>query len=551
MGYWKKKENNNEPTAYKPVSKTRESVKSPLQLPYAEMPERNIRRETCEWFGVRMSVDDQGFPHSYYFPYYDKKGILTGWKVRDLTKDKHDPFHFTTIGKVGVDCQMFGQNVANTGVRTLYITEGEIDCMAAWQAMRDGVKGHPKWGDLKPAVISPQCGTANAAESAVHNEKFIKSFQTIVLAFDNDEATEREYKKGIRRGKEATDEVAAVLMSDNLRVLKYEEGMKDAANYLEENRWQDLNRLLMTKGEPYVAEKIVTAGQYSIEEIYRPKPKGVMIPSFPLLSEKIRGFRPREMTVVTALSGIGKSSIVSEIAFALGDAGKRVGMMFLEEEDRETIQRLTARKLKINYNKFKFSPFKYASPEQLQEVKDWIDDKYVFLDHFGSLRIDMLLNKMKTMLFLHKVDFIILDHLSMVVSGLDTKDERKELDRAMTELAAFAASHDVGIIVVSHLNRDGADDIRNNRKRDEPVWVRVRKEDLRGSAAIEQLSWIVLGIEAEIMPDRTRGRVRLTILKNRPTGFLGEADTVRMDDTTGLFYDASDEQLFTEMGQLS
>ena len=59
------------------------------------------------------------------------------------------------------------------------------------------------------------------------------------------------------------------------------------------------------------------------------------------------------------------------------------------------------------------------------------------------------------------------------------------------------------------------------------------KEMMRGSAALEQLSWIVLGLEPEIMPDRSRGRARLTVLKNRHWAYLGHADEFRMDDETG------------------
>jgi hypothetical protein len=34
------------------------------------------------------------------------------------------------------------------------------------------------------------------------------------------------------------------------------------------------------------------------------------------------------------------------------------------------------------------------------------------------------------------------------------------------------------------------------------------------------------------MPDRSRGRVRLTSLKNRPWGYTGVADTFMLDDET-------------------
>src|SRR5690606_25579771 len=116
---------------------------------------------------------ENGQASAYYFPYYDQRGNLTGWKVRDLTKDKYDDFHFTTIGKVGVECQLFGQTVANKSVKTVFLCEGELDAMACAQVLIDGVK-NTKWANMLPSVVSLSCGTANGVEAVMHNEHFVK-----------------------------------------------------------------------------------------------------------------------------------------------------------------------------------------------------------------------------------------------------------------------------------------------------------------------------------------------------------------------------------------
>ena len=80
-------------------------------------------------------------------------------------------------------------------------------------------------------------------------------------------------------------------------------------------------------------------------------------------------------------------------------------------------------------------------------------------------------------------------------------------------------------------------------KEDEPFWVRVTKEHIRGSASIEQIAWNVLGIEQEIMPDRSRGRARWVFLKNREGGDLGIADvfSINDDDWSVKLYDEGEE----------
>ena len=135
--------------------------------------------------------------------------------------------------------------------------------------------------------------------------------------------------------------------------------------------------------------------------------------------------------------------------------------------------------------------------------------------------------------FVEGCKYILLDHLSMIVSGSKVEDERKELDIVMTELAAFCAANDVCIIAVSHINRSAAELFKPPKgKEDEPFWVRVTKEMMRGSAALEQLSFIILGLEPQILADRSRGKVRLTVLKNRPWSYLGVADEFTVDENT-------------------
>lgn len=231
------------------------------------------------------------------------------------------------------------------------------------------------------------------------------------------------------------------------------------------------------------------------------------------------------------------STLCSTLAGEIRLAGYKVGMIFLEEELRETVLRMIAHKEKVNYNKLKFDPLSCIPEEKLKEAYEWVkkDDGFVFLDHFGSMLIDQLMSKIKYLMNVYDVEFILLDHLSMLVSGIATTDERKMLDMVMTELAAFCASHDVGIIAVSHLNRGVAEEFKPPKgQEDQPFFINVRKESLRGSASLEQLSWVIIGVEPEIMPDKSRGRVRLTVLKNRPWGHLGWADVLKMDDTTGV-----------------
>lgn len=517
-----------------------------------DVPDRGLRKETLEHYGVRVELSrtDGRTPVAYYFPYYDQRGKLSGYKRKDNNLNKSDVGHYTAIGKVSVDCQLFGQQVAvKSNSRTIHYQEGEFDVLSSYQALKDSLVG-TKWeGKIEPKVVGLSCGTVNASEATIHNEKFFQGAEKIVLGFDSDEATKAERIKGIKRGKEATDDVASVLMKGNIYTVHYEDTMKDPSDYLQNANSNGLAKLLAFEHRRYIAEKVVSADSIGFEECIAQKPAGVYVPTFPELMRKIRGIRKRELVVLTSLSGAGKTTYVSEICYHLAH-NHRIGMIFLEEETKESIQRMMARRLEINYNHFKFDPSKYADKETLKRAYDWVNgaeevenamgekettNRFVFLDHFGSLKVEELMNKIKYLTYVCKCDYIVLDHLTLVVSGNgNVNNQTAELDLVMTELAGFVASNDVGIFAISHLNRSAAEEIKGISNLEEPKWICVKKEDMRGSSSLEALSWVVLGIDLEILPDRTRGRTRLTVLKNRPCGFLGEADVMQLNESTGI-----------------
>lgn len=521
---------------------TKESVSEINDYPSKDIESRGLRKETLEKFGVKVAVsqEDGKTPEAIYFPSFNQKGVVVGYTKQDLTKDKEEIGHWSTIGSVKIGNKLFGQNVsekANRKRTNIVITEGQHDCLSVYQSLVDSVRG-TKYEGIEPMVVSIPLGTKNAVESILHNEEYIKSHDAITLFFDDDKATPAEAKKGIVKGHEAIDAVAGAMLGSGVKIFTVtaSDGCKDASDMLQAGRNKELAKLVSFGKREYTPEKIIRVSDVSFEDIIAPPPQGVMVPQFPKLMDKLSGLHKRALTLVGAPSGVGKSTAVSIIASEIEKSGERLGMIYLEEQTKETVQRLIAEKLKVNYLKFKRNPLKFASREKLEEVYKEITDKndVLLLNHFGSMPIDELMNKVKYLHLVEGCDYIILDHISMVISGEAVGDERKELDIVMTQLAAFCAAHDVGILVVCHLNRQGTADQFKVKKgeEDKPYWVRVTKESFRGSAALEQLSFVILGLEPEILPSRERGNVRWVVLKNRPTGYTGEADIWRLNEQT-------------------
>lgn len=517
------------------------------------IPERNIRKETLERFGVKVALNpvDGSTPIAVYFPSYNQKGKVVGYTKQDLTKSKEEKGHWSCIGSVSISNKMFGQNIAENQNRkrnNLVITEGQWDCLSVYQALVDNVKG-TKYEGLEPLVVSIPMGTANAVESILHNEDYVKSHDALTIFFDDDHCTPAELQKKIMKGHEAREAVANALVGSGISLFTVtpEDGFKDASDFMQANRSDDLAKLVQFGRRPYSSEKIVKAADLDLDFLLEPRPEGIYVNSFPKLMEKLHGFRSRELVLLTSPSGVGKSTVCSIFASAFMEANEKLGMIYLEETNKETIQRLIASKLKVNYLEFKNNPLAVASRDKIEKAYNEIveNDQLVMLGHFGSLPVSELMAKIKHMHLVEGCKFIILDHLSLVISGSAVKDERKELDMVMTELAAFCAANEVCIIAVSHINRSAAEQFKAPKVKEgeepKPYWVQVTKEMMRGSAALEQLSFIIIGLEPEINPDRSRGRVRLTVLKNRPWSYLGVCDTFTIDDETWEVMLSSDE----------
>lgn len=528
----------------------KETVDEIKKLPICENKERGISKETMEAYGVRCAFSEEtGKIIAYYFPSYNKKGELTGYSKQDLTKDKGEKFHWSTVGTVDIENKLFGQQYAESiqnKTKTLIITEGQWDCLSAYQA-RKHCLDNSQYSKLKPFVVSIPMGTINAKKSVLINKKYITSFEELLIHFDNDTVTDEEAKKGIKRGLEATQDVLSVLSGESIRLktFNHDEGFKDASDYLQSGvkngKLKEAMEYLDSKYwkvKDAEAEKIVKFKDFDLEELLKPLSKGIELVDFPKLDEMLYGLRPKECTVITAGSGSGKTSIASKIGETAKKQGKRIGNIYLEESSDKTVQRYISSALGVGFKEFRRNPLGCGyTREQITDVFNQLvqKDDVIMLDHFGSMLISELMSKIKYMHVVENCDLIIVDHLSMVISGSDVKDERKELDMVMTQIASFCESHNVHVILIVHINRkngEGQTVPKDKDGNEKPYWIRINLTSLRGSAGIEQLANNVIAIESEQLPDRKRGRVRFAVLKNREVGELGEADYFKINPVT-------------------
>ena len=230
---------------------------------------------------------------------------------------------------------------------------------------------------------------------------------------------------------------------------------------------------------------------------------------------------------------VGKSQVCREIAHHLINREENVGYIALEE----SIQRSMRGLLSISLNK----------PIHLQEVRDEIPLKEIreayntlhkkvfFYNHFGSSDSSNLMSKIKYLVRSCGCNWIVLDHISIVVSGMQDGDERRLIDNTMTQLRSLVEELKFGLILVSHLKRP----VNVNRGHEEGLTTSMSQ--LRGSAGIGQLSDIVIGCERNQQSEQHPNLMTVRVLKNRFTGDVGVATHLQYNsETTRLIEEGYD-----------
>ena len=385
--------------------------------------------------------------------------------------------------------------------RKLLICEGETDLLC-WQALT---------GDKFAAVSVPN--GAAAAKTAVAKEiDWVEGFEEVVLCFDNDKA-----------GHAATAEVAALLTPGKARVMRLPGGVKDICDAVKAGLQKELVDAFWT-AVPQRPDGIV-GDEALITALLNPPATGFSYP-WKGLTGMLAGIRRGELVTLTAGTGVGKSLVAGITAVELMRQGCKVGYISLEESLTRTAERLASVEMGRPLHRDRVG----VTEELLRSVWDSaFKGKVCVFNHFGSMDAQMLMNRIRYMRIAEGVDFVVLDHLSILVSGWSDGDgdERRMIDNVMTTLRSICEQTGVGMLLICHLRSPD-----QGRKTHEEGG-RPKLSELRGSKAISQLSDAVIAIVRDQMGDESNIS-EVWVLKNRFTGTVGRAATLEYSPETGL-----------------
>jgi twinkle protein len=404
---------------------------------------------------------------------------------------------------------LFGQHLYGTGGKYLIITEGEFDAMSAYQMLN---KRYP--------VVSVITGTGTALKDIKNNIDFIETFNEVIFCFDNDKA-----------GHECANECANLLTPGKAHIVPLVKH-KDANDFLKHGDIKDFISSFWDK------KRVQPDGIINLADIYDRLVSRSKIPSIPYpwvgVNDYLDGARYKELVTITSGSGMGKSSIIRELEHHfLMTTNDNIGILPLEEDPERTTEGIMGVHVSAQLHREKYRE-SYIQENGIEEYKRAFKEtagtgRLHVYDHFGSTSSDNIIAKTKYLIKGLNCKIIILDHLSIIVSAQqEDGDERKVIDKIMTELRQLTQETGVAMFLVSHLRRVSGDKGHENG-------AEVTLAHLRGSQSIAQLSDAVIGLERNQQADNDKeaNLTKIRILKSRYTGQTGIATHLWFDGETG------------------
>ena len=454
------------------------------------MPERRISLDTVKKYGVTVETVPNGheaFKHHY--PYYDNGGKFIGTKARRVS-DKS----FSTSGNMK-DNTLFGQQLFKNEGRFVTVVEGELDALAAFEML----------GSKFP-VVSVSKGAAGAVKDFKQNLGWLEGFENVVIAFDNDTA-----------GREAADKCAQILSPNKARIVNMTM-FKDASDYLTNNKIRDFTNEWW-EAKPYRITGVITLEDAWEDFVKRGTEEIIPFPeSFGMLNSMLNGgIAAGEITVLGALTSIGKTTMVNELVYHFWkNTNKQIGCAFLEASKGESVENLLTIHTRHNLS--------------LEDRKNIDFDKlhtdiitygrFLLLDHHGAVDSDERFIKLRAMVKGSGCEILVIDPLQAAV----TSNANETIDDFMDRLLKLAKETNVSIIVVSHMRKPSLSNPHN-----------VNEYDLKGSGSINQIAFntILLSRDKMSEDEYARNSTMVQVVKCRRTGLTGMAGWLYYNSYTG------------------
>lgn len=365
------------------------------------------------------------------------------------------------------------RDLYNEEDRPVFITEGEIDAISVIEA-----------GGLATAL-----GSATNWKALADLLRDKRTNNTLILCLDNDDS-----------GRKKTRELAEALQGLNISFIRAD----IAAGYKDPNEALTADREAFTKAiraaERQTAAKPDSMADYISrafdEDVERFKAASIRKTGFPNLDKVAGGIYPG-LYVLGAISSLGKTTFIHQIADQMAGAGEHVLFFSLEQSRFEMASKSLARITAYRDTRAAVSSLdirrgcnSYAVQEAQKVYAKLIAPRMSIIEGNFNCNISFIGDYVARYIKKNgRKPIVVVDYLQ-ILDGMDDQKQntRDIVDTNVRELKRMSRNHDIPVIVISSLNR-------NN------YLAPVDFESFKESGGIEYTADVILGLQLDVMQD--------------------------------------------------
>ncbi len=272
------------------------------------------------------------------------------------------------------------------------------------------------------------------------------------------------------------------------------------------------------------------------------------------LDSRMGGLQPSDLIVLAGRPGMGKTSLVTNIAFNVAHAyepaqqadgsfkaanGGVVGFFSLEMSSEQLATRIISEQAEVPSSKIRRGDLTEADFEKLVGCTQMLQKIPLFIDSTGGISIAQLAARARRLKRQRGLDVIVIDYIQLMTGSSKRANENRvqEITEITTGLKALAKELNVPIIALSQLSRQ----VESREDK------RPQLSDLRESGSIEQDADVVIFVyreeyylknkepkpgtieytQWETDMNEARGKAEVIVAKQRhgPTGMVSLAFT--------------------------
>lgn len=428
---------------------------TPHAMDYLQVS-RGINLETIEHFNLGYDKDKDAISIPIY-----KRGELINIKYRLLGEEVKMKY----VQEKGSERWLFNEDGIAKGQAKggILITEGEFDCMSAWQA---GFKN----------VVSADSGKDSYGVWL----ELLDTIPKVYIAYDNDKA-----------GREASKNLAEKTGTDKSFEITYPEGIKDANDYFKVHTYEEYRKLIVDASPFY---KYKYQGVKDVIHDLRQKVDNVLkVSCIPFVE-----FEDDYIAVLSGESNIGKSSVALNIANELASKQFPVLVFPIERGTRDMVKRY----LQVRYGKNKNEIRNIEDKEWDEKIIPDVLNLPLYFSMPTTEEIEETISKAKRYF---DIKMCIVDHLDLLVRNTDTKNLNQDTARTVQMFKKLAQEHKVIFILVHHIKKP---------ENGGSISRKPKKEDLKGTATLYQDPEAVIMLS---VPEKNMDQLEIDIVKNKGT----------------------------------